>query len=217
MIYNIKNITFSSNTYIIANDAKACLIIDPGLDESLTDACIQENNLRPIAVLCTHGHFDHIAQVSFFKEKYDIPFYIHEADVKTLRSANFFLKMARINFSIKTPEPDFLFLGKHETIQIADFTIRVFNYPGHSKGSCLLQIGSDLFSGDILYARGLGFNSFPDENKTLLRVSIKEIFSDFSDADMIYPGHGEACKLGEIKKQNLKLLEFLNEQTIMNE
>lgn len=215
MIYTIKNIIFPSNTYIIANDDNACLIIDPGLDESLTDACIQENKLKPVAVLCTHGHFDHIANVTFFKLKYNIPFYIHEADVKTLRSANFFLKMARIDFNIKTPVPDFLFSGKNETLELQDFTIKIFNYPGHSSGSCILQVDNQLFSGDIMYARGLGFNSFPDENKTILKKSIQEIFTNFSDDDMIYPGHGEAEKLGVIKTKNLKLQDFLNEKKIV--
>ena len=218
MVYTIKNTTFPSNTYVLSNeDDNTCLVIDPGLDALLTDDCIQKNNLTPIAILCTHGHFDHIANVSFFKLKYGIPFYVHEADVKTINSANFFLKMAKIDFTIKTPVPDILFVGKSSTLQIQHFRIDVFNYPGHSKGSCIIKHEDRLFSGDILYTQGLGFNSFPDENKTILRESIKEIFSGFPDDSLVFPGHGSSGKLGVIKQQNKKLLDFLNDQTTCNE
>ena len=210
MVFRIKNLSFSSNTYVLSFEEKNdCIIIDPGLDEFLIDKLIQENNLHPIAVISTHGHFDHIAGVSYFKDKYSIPYYIHESDRKIAQSANFFLKIAGINRKIQTPKPDFFFTGESEKITINDFELEIYNFSGHSQGSSIIKYDGNLFSGDILYKNKLGFNNFPGENKVKLRESIIKIFELFPDESIIFPGHGESEHLGVIKATNIDLIDFL--------
>lgn len=212
MISRIKNILFSSNTYLVSDeDEKYCLIIDPGLDELLIDNTIQDLQLIPIAILSTHGHFDHIGGATYFKDKYAIPFYIHESDVKISKSANFLLKIAGIKHKIITPKPDFLFCGKTDTISICNFNLEIYNFSGHSDGSSVIKFENNLFSGDILYKNKLGFNNFPGEDKVKLRESVIKIFEIFSDDSIIYPGHGESEYLGVIKRTNLDLLNFIND------
>lgn len=212
ILFTVRNITFSSNTYLLKNKANNhCLIIDPGLDADLIDNEIILQNLRPIAIISTHGHFDHIGTVSFFKLKYNIPFYLHEADLKISRAANFYLKMGKLNLTIETPTPDFLFKGHFEKIYIDEFNLDIYNLPGHSPGSCVIKIDQFLFSGDILYKNGLGAGSIPREDKTLLRQSILKIFDIFANKDLILPGHGAPEYVELIKKNNIELNNFLLE------
>jgi hydroxyacylglutathione hydrolase len=205
-----KNI-FSSNTYIFKNKVnQECIIIDPGFDINLINKEIEDNSLKPVAIVSTHGHFDHIGSVSFFKNKFKIPFYIHESDSKILQSANFYLKIARINHKIEIPKPDIFFKEKKEIINIGNFKLCVYNFPGHSAGSCIIQNDKYLFTGDIMYKKGLGFNNFPGENKVVLKHSIQEVFETFSDDNLVLPGHGDSEYLMNIKNNNQDLINFLN-------
>ena len=206
----VRNGVFPSNTYLLKSPLNnACLLIDPGLDTRAIDDKITELNLMPVAIVCTHGHFDHIGSVSYFKTKFDIPYYLHEADLKLSKSANFFLKIAGIDLQIHTPIPDILFKGKQDTISVDVFNLSVYNFPGHSAGSCVIKYDDYLFSGDIIYKNGLGFNNFPGEDKRKLKASIKEIFTTFSGNSCILPGHGDSEYLNNIIKQNEGLKQFL--------
>ncbi len=210
-IYLIRNKKiFSSNTYIIKNKINVeCIIIDPGFDIDLINKDIADNNLKPVAIISTHGHFDHIASVSFLKNKFKIPFYIHSSDLKILKSANFYLKIAGINHKIEIPIPDRLLKGKIEEIIINNFDLKIYNFPGHSLGSCIIQHENNLFTGDIVYKNGLGKGSVPMENTELLKQSILKIFNVFLDENLVLPGHGRPEYLGIIKENNSELKDFL--------
>jgi hydroxyacylglutathione hydrolase len=188
---------------------KESLIIDPGLDKEEVQQKINSLEIIPIAILATHGHFDHIGSVAELKERYKIPFFLHKADLKISKSANFFAKMAKINIKINIAEPDFL-ITDEKVLTIGSMNVNFFHLPGHSSGSSAFQIDNNLFSGDIIYKNGLGFNHFPGEDLNELKKSVKTMFSTFSDETMIYPGHGIFASLGEIKKENKELIEFVN-------
>ena len=216
-IYKIRNKIFSSNSYILKDEIdNTCLLIDLGLDTDLIDEELTKLNLVPLAIISTHGHFDHIGSVSFFKKKYNIPFYLHEADMKISQSANFYMKVVKINHKIETPTPDFFFKEKQQTMTIGNFDLSIYNFPGHSPGSCIIKIDNYLFSGDIFYKNGLGFESIPRENKLLLKKSIVEIFGTFDDNNLVLPGHGLSEYLGNIKQNNVELNNFISDKSDAN-
>lgn len=210
-VITVSNGIFPSNTYILTDKDRDCsIIIDPGLDtEALRDS-ITQHDIKPVAVVATHGHFDHIGGVHPLQDQYGIPYYLHESDLKISKSANFYLKMVKLPVKITTPVPDYLFKEKEEIWNIAGFEFRVYNFPGHTEGSCVLQSGDFLFTGDILYKKGLGFNSFPGEDREKLRQTIRAIFSRFPDDTPVYPGHGDSTTLGIIKRENRELRHFIH-------
>lgn len=210
-IFLIKNeYKFASNTYILKEPLNEnCIIIDPGLDKEQLVQVIRTNQLNPIAIISTHGHFDHLASAAIFQRNYGIPFYLHQNDLKLSRSANFYLKLMGLDYQIEIATPDFLITNEITSLSIGNFNLTVFLFPGHSPGSCVIQSGDYLFSGDILFKNGLGLGTIPKEDSKRLKNSIETIFSNFSDDMWILPGHGEHDILGNIKKNNIPLQLFL--------
>ncbi len=216
MIRNRK--LFPSNTYLYTNDTdNECIIIDPGFDYELIKMMVEERPLKPIAVISTHGHFDHVGGAAYLKKHFNIPFYLHEADLKICKSANFYLKIAKVHQQIETPIPDYLFKGEYEKLLLGGFELEVFNLPGHSPGSCVIKIKDNLFSGDILYKNGLGSGSIPREDEKMLKHSIKKIFNIFNGEHRIFPGHGPSDFLDAIKNNNIELKKYLSEDGIIND
>lgn len=212
MVIQIKNRFFPSNTYILTNEnSNSCIVIDPGLDSESIHKNILDNHLVPIAILCTHGHFDHIASVGYFKKEFgNIPYYLHKDDFKIAKSANFYLKLTKIKNWIEYVEPDFIFENEMENLKIEDFNFSVYHFPGHSNGSCIFKFKNTLFTGDIIYKSGLGFNKFPGENINLLKETIKKIRVSFDKEYLVYPGHGEIGYLGDFYSKNTELVNFIN-------
>lgn len=177
---------------------------------------IRKSGLTPIAILCTHGHFDHIAGVEPLKKVYGIEYYIHESDVRLSRSANFFLHVAKINQRIQIPTPDIKFKGPQDILRLGEFEVEVYNFPGHTLGSCVIKINQYLFTGDTIYKNGLGSEHIPCNQKRLLRNSITDIFSKFPNDSLVLPGHGESDTLGRIKLNNSKIKNFLENESSTN-
>jgi hydroxyacylglutathione hydrolase len=213
-IFLIKNeYKFASNTYILKDPNKDdCILIDPGLDGELIIQAIQNKRLNPIAIFSTHGHFDHIGTVAVFQRDYGVPFYLHQKDLKLSRSANFYLKLMGLDHQIEIASPDFLITEEVTTVRIGNLDLKIFLFPGHSPGSCLIQSGEHLFSGDIFFKHGLGLGTIPKEDSKSLKASIEAIISNFSGEMWVLPGHGDCETLGNIIKNNVSLNLFLGKQ-----
>lgn len=213
MVTLVKNTLFPSNTYIIQEEnSEECILIDPGLDHLAIEKKMQELKVVPTHILATHGHFDHVGGVSYFQKNYNARFYLHEKDLKLLRTINFYLKMMKINMKVEVPQPDHILVDSKETIVWKNTQLESYHLPGHSSGSCVFHLGNFLFSGDTLYANGIGFNPFPGQDKAVLRRSIEAIFNLFQDQVMVYPGHGKNATLGNIKNGNSALQQYLKQE-----
>jgi glyoxylase-like metal-dependent hydrolase (beta-lactamase superfamily II) len=199
------------NTYLIINEKKQCWIVDPGMyDNSETNKFIQyitEKELVPQAIINTHTHFDHIFGVKALKDKYNIPFAVHEKDMPVLKNAIGSAMM--FGFDIQpVPEPDF-FLKENELFQLGDDTVEIRFTPGHSPGSIVFYhpAGNWVIGGDVLFAGSIGRTDLPGGDFETLINSIETQLLTLPDITTVHPGHGPATTVANEKKYNPFLVD----------
>lgn len=188
-----------------------CLIIDPGDDADFITQTILDNKLKPIAIVLTHGHFDHVLGCLELKLNFNIPIYLHEKDAKLYASANQSAAHWLKKKSLKVPSVD-QYIKEGDKIPFGNEFLTVIETPGHTPGSiCLysspLNLKSQmsnvkyLFTGDTLFAEGVGRTNFSYSSPSDLQKSLRKIsnlqyqISNFKSQIVIYPGHGESTIL----------------------
>lgn len=178
----------STNTYLLKEDNKALLIDPASKPEKLIDL-LGDNEL--LAVLLTHGHFDHIKAVDGLYQHYHCPVYLHQADEALARD-----KYAGADFgyyaSISCP----LTYPEEGKLKIGPFSLDVIYTPGHTMGSVIYLTDEAIFSGDTLFKGSIGRTDLPGGNGRILKNSL-QIFRQFDKDYTIYPGHDEITKLSE--------------------
>jgi glyoxylase-like metal-dependent hydrolase (beta-lactamase superfamily II) len=212
-VWRVTSEFLDENCYLLeVGDHQTCLVIDPGLDCDAIEEAIQEINLTPKAILCTHGHFDHVGSARRLQDVYQCPVFLHSDDEKTLRSSNFMLMALGSERRIELPEVSWLF-GQKPQLQYGGNTVTFILVPGHSPGSCVIHIGNLAFTGDSLYAKRLGLSKLPTGKPDELKFSIRLLFDTLPSETFILPGHGSSQSLLWIQENNLELQTFLGEKS----
>lgn len=202
--------TFASNSYLCpTGEPGTCVVIDPGLDGALVERALEAAGLRPLAVVSTHGHFDHVGTAEELRLRHGIPHYLHRDDLRIARQANFLMTMCRIPARITVPQPDRPFDGD-AAVELPGGPLRLRPVPGHTPGSTLVCFGGVAFSGDTLYRRGMDTLALPGSDAGLMRRSILALWDSLPEETWIYPGHGASASFGDIKRNNMKLRAFLD-------
>lgn len=198
---------FPSNSYICAaGEGRGAILIDVGLDAQPIDLAVATLGLRPTHVFCTHGHFDHLGQAAFFQNKYGTPVHLHHADEKTARGNNFLLMAMKQSARISLP--DLTLVDDGFARNLAGRLVSYRHTPGHTPGSCVIAFGNNLFTGDTIYAHGVGLSKLPGERPDQLRESILSVWEDL-DGFIVHPGHGPSAPGPLLKRGNTSLLSFL--------
>ena len=192
-----------TNCYVLS-DEQNCIIFDPGEEPQKIIQYIQTKKLKPLAVLLTHAHFDHIGAVDAIREQYQISAYVHEKEAKWLMDPN-------LNGSQKwfpdTPlrqKPAETVLSGEKELIIGPFHFQLFETPGHSPGSIsyyLKEYGM-LFSGDVLFQNSVGRTDLPGGNQTVLFQSIIDKLLTLPDDTIVCPGHGPVTTIEDEKNNN---------------
>lgn len=193
-----------TNCYVIANKLQECLIVDPGEEGAKLIKNIKQAKLKPLAILLTHAHFDHIGAVDEVREAFDIPVYMHKKEQQWLSNPNLngSAKYAQLpNYKIA---PANQFLTPSKAFQIGSFTFDIAHTPGHSPGSISFLFLEDriAFVGDTLFKGSIGRTDLIEGNERLLLNSIKETFLGLPNDTIIYPGHDEATTVEDEKRMN---------------
>jgi len=173
---------YQTNCYIVTVDGKD-FIIDPGVDAT---GWVVNHVTNPVAILNTHGHFDHVWSNAEVKEKLHIPIYCPKGDV-------FMLTDDPLGQGTPKSVPDYEVNGDEE-LTIAGVKIKYRHFPGHTPGCSVIEIGDVWFSGDFLFQQSIGRWDFPASSGEDMIKSLEKALKIEGDYT-IYPGHGPSTTL----------------------
>lgn len=191
-----------TNCYLARNtETNELLIVDPADEAERIISRIGELQARPVAVLLTHGHFDHIGAADALRDRYSIPICAMEEERQVLeRETNNLSLMHGRGFTVKADR----FFHDGETADLAGFTIQVFHTPGHTIGGACYYIASEqvLFSGDTLFCCSVGRTDLPTGSMSQLHDSVHRKLFVLPDETLVLPGHDESSSIGYEKQYN---------------
>ncbi|NPA52885.1 MAG: MBL fold metallo-hydrolase [Aquificae bacterium] len=188
------------NTVIIADDTtKEAVIVDPGAEGEKILSKLE--GLKPVAIINTHGHLDHVGQVGFLKKKLDIPFYLNKKDTYLINN-DIFPGFAQLIGAVPCPAPDYN-LEEGDEIPFGKRKFVVIETPGHTPGGvCFYDPDNKiLISGDTLFRRGVGRTDLPGGDADTLKNSLKKLM-ELPEDTVVIAGHGDTTTIGEEKHHN---------------
>ena len=208
-VVRVTNREVAANTYICRTATPGeCLLIDPGLDREAIEAVLDKTELTPLAVFCTHGHFDHIGSAEHFRRKYSIDVHLHGADAKLARSSNFLMMALKLPTRIAVPEAH-VAVADGSIWSSGNDRVEIVHVPGHTPGSTVVLFNGHAFTGDTLYRDDVWLGSLPEANHAQLVESVRRLWALLPDDTVIHPGHGGAAALGTVKRSNEPLRQML--------
>ena len=175
------------------------VVIDPGGDASLILAVAERLGLDLRFILNTHGHVDHTAANQAVRAATGARLYIHEADRRMVERPD--AEWAAMVGGAPAGAPDATY-AEGDTLQVGSLTITVVHTPGHSAGSVCLSLGEVLFTGDTLFAGGVGRTDLAGGSMRRLEASLERLLREFGPATRILPGHGPASTLAHEARSN---------------
>lgn len=173
---------YKTNCYILKKDCGE-IIIDPGVGSA---SWVEHNCKRPLAILNTHCHFDHIFDDDELRTSLGVKIYVPKDD-------EFMCLQDPFNLIKKAFKPDVL-VENGENIKIDDFNLKFHHFPGHTPGCSMIECEGVMFSGDFLFKNSIGRCDFPFSNADDMKKSLKKVL-EFKKDFKLYPGHGEETSL----------------------
>lgn len=205
----LHSFTFSpiqENTYVISCQTGDCIIIDPGCyfdaEKEELSAFIEKSGLRPVMLLNTHCHLDHVFGNKYVAEKYGLTLQIHEKEKVMLELAPASGLMWNMPFDNYTGE--LIYLSENDTIKLGEDLLEILLMPGHSPGSIGFYCAAQQFiiSGDVLFQYSIGRTDLPGGDYETLIKSIRNKLLVLPEGVKVYSGHGPITTIGEERKHN---------------
>ncbi|MGB4849144.1 MAG: MBL fold metallo-hydrolase [Saprospiraceae bacterium] len=191
---------FEENTYIIYSDNGECIIVDPGCfddtERSELIDFIEENNLRPVRLINTHCHIDHILGNAFVASEYSIGLEIHEGELPVLKAGMAVAGIYGVPYN-PSPVPQ-KFIRENDVIELDSIRLKVLFTPGHSPASICFYNEQDkwVIGGDVLFYESIGRTDLPGGDHGTLLNSIRTQLFTLPDDTAVYPGHGPKTTIG---------------------
>lgn len=198
---------FQENTYVLHDETKECIIIDPGcytqVERDELKRFIDDNGLKPVRLINTHCHLDHVFGNKFVADTYQLSLEIHKGEVPVLDS----LQEVCMKYGIPLPQPSPAaggFLKEGEVLEFGNSRLDILFTPGHSPASISFFCKESKFviGGDVLFYGSIGRTDLPGGNFETLIDSIKTQFFPLGDDVKVYSGHGPDTSIGFEKSNN---------------
>jgi glyoxylase-like metal-dependent hydrolase (beta-lactamase superfamily II) len=187
---------YQTNCFIVNINGKQ-LIIDPGIDSL---SWIKKYAPNPVAILNTHGHFDHVWSNQAVKDEFNIPIYCPKNDAFMLQNDPF-------DHGTPPSTPDY-YVEPDEEIELLGKKIKFHFFPGHTPGCSAITIDNHMFSGDFIFQNSIGRVDFPFSKPNDMKKSIHKVLAYEKDY-IIYPGHGVYTSLSKEKSSLKNWLNYI--------
>ena len=198
---------FQENTYVVYDETKDCIIIDPGCytekERTKLRKFITSKRLKPVKLINTHCHIDHVLGNKFASELWNLELYMHKEDLPLLENAGNIGKMYGFEDYEGSPYPKH-FLAQNDTLTFGDSSFKILFTPGHAPGHiCLYSQENNLvISGDVLFKGSIGRTDLPGGDYDTLIESIKTKLLPLDENTIVYCGHGTSTSIGKEKMSN---------------
>lgn len=198
---------FQENTYVVCDEQKNAVVIDPGMYTSEEKNHFKETvaslGLNIVALLNTHCHIDHVLGNAFVKREYDVNFYMHELDLPTLNSIPNYAHVYGFEAYELSPQANH-FVNDGEELTFGGMAFKVIFGPGHAPGHVAFynEENAILLGGDILFRGSFGRVDLPGGDMEVLKKTIHERMFTLPENTTVYPGHGPSTTIGQEKRSN---------------
>jgi glyoxylase-like metal-dependent hydrolase (beta-lactamase superfamily II) len=198
---------FQENTLVISDSLKNCVIVDPGCyypyEKTELLNYLEQNSLKPLALLNTHCHIDHILGNKFISDTFQVPFYMHREDLQTLNAVPNYAPMYGFVGFEPSPQPSHL-VEEGEVLHFGELSFEVIFGPGHAPGHVAYYAKEEgiLINGDILFRGSFGRYDLPNGDFNTLKKTITEKLFKLPADTLVYCGHGPETTIGIEQKTN---------------
>jgi len=200
------NNPYQENTYLLYDDSGECTIIDPGMytatEQNAVVNFIKQHNLKPVLLLNTHCHIDHILGNKFIFDQYGLKPQFHKGELVVMEATPVWAQQSGIRYEL-SPLPD-VYLSETGSISFGNTTLELIFAPGHSPAHlCFYSKADDLLiGGDVLFRGSIGRYDLPGGNQAQLLKNIEEKLFILPETCTVYPGHGPETTIGYERETN---------------
>lgn len=189
-----------TNCYIVTDENKTGIIIDPGFEEWKISSVIEKNDYKIEYIILTHGHYDHFSAVEKIKGKTNARVVIYEEDAAFLTNPDLSLLSWFDALKEKTITAD-ITVNEKISLESGELSFSFIHTPGHTPGSMCIKVENTLFSGDTLFRLSIGRTDLPMGSQFEIEKSLKKL-SQINEDLTVYPGHMDGTTLSYEKQNN---------------
>jgi len=207
------NPPFSEITYIVKNEERECIVIDPGGHHGEISDLIESDDLNLLGILLTHAHCDHVAGLMPIAKKFGAPIFVHPDEQSILEYSSVYWSFVAKGAPFHGPKWKDVEEFPSDELSLGRMRFQIRHTPGHTPGSCFVQCKNLVFTGDTLMKTSVGRTDLIGGDQKRLAETINNL-PDYSDDTVFLPGHGTTFTNVELRTLNIEFNKIRNDKNI---